>query len=302
MIWGPSGAPIWNSPSIDAARGQLYVGTGEATSPPAHEHTDALLAIDLETGTINWAFQATADDIFVTGCGPGSEGLNCAPMTETVYRDVDFGASTVRASTPSGRELLLAGQKSGAVWALDPDTGAVVWRTDLGTGGPSGGVHWGIAADDAHVYAPISNVGRPLPDQDIPEDIKPGLYALDLEDGSIDWAFHVEASCGEEARALTPRCQRSFGLSGAPTVIGDHVVAGGLDGRLYILDKRTGDLVWRYDTARTFETLNGVDANGAAIDNASIVAANGYLFVNSGYGLFGAGAGNVMLAFRARGE
>jgi polyvinyl alcohol dehydrogenase (cytochrome) len=298
MIWGPSGAPIWNSPSIDVERGQLYVGTGEATSPPAHPNTDALLAIDLEDGSINWAHQATANDIFVVGCGPTSEGLNCTPMLETVYRDVDFGASTIIATSPSGQDLVLAGQKSGTVWAMDPDTGDVVWRTDIGTGGPNGGVHWGIAADDTHVYAPISNAGRPIPGQDVPDDIQPGLYAVNLEDGSIDWAFHVEASCAEEAREFTPRCDRTFGLSGAPTIIGDRIVTGGLDGRLYVLDKATGEVVWHFDTARAFETVNGVPANGGAIDNASIVAVNGTLFVNSGYGLFGTGAGNVTLAFR----
>ncbi|HBJ94347.1 MAG TPA: hypothetical protein DDZ43_15830, partial [Hyphomonadaceae bacterium] len=164
------------------------------------------------------------------------------------------------------------------------------------------GIHWGIAADETHVYAPISFPGRDLPDQTVPDDIKPGIYAVNLETGGIDWAFHVEATCTEDDRVFTPRCAMAYGLSGAPSVIGDYVVTGGLDGILYVLNRETGELVWQYRTAREFETVNGVDAHGAAIDNASIIATNGLLIMNSGYGLFGAGAGNVMLAFRPKAD
>ena len=300
MLWGPSGAPIWNSPSIDLERGQLYVGTGEATSPPAHVNTDALIAIDLEDGSETWSFQATANDIFLSACRPGSKLLNCVPAEETVYRDVDFGASTIIATTSEGRDLVLGGQKSGTVWAMDADAGEVVWRRDIGTGTPLGGIHWGIAADDTHVYAPISLPGASLTDQKVTDDIKPGLYAVNLVTGEIDWSFYAEPDCTDETKKFTPRCQFMFGLSGAPTIIGDYIVTGGLDGTLYVIDKANGELVWRFQTAGNHETINGVEAKGAAIDNASIVATNGMLFVNSGYGLFGAGAGNVMLAFKPK--
>ncbi|MDZ4372446.1 MAG: PQQ-binding-like beta-propeller repeat protein, partial [Phenylobacterium sp.] len=102
MLWGPSGAPIWTSPAIDVARGLIYVGTGEATSPPAHRNTDALIAIDLATGKEVWSFQATANAIYLSGCNRVPVGRNCVPKAETVYRDVDFGASAVLASRPGG--------------------------------------------------------------------------------------------------------------------------------------------------------------------------------------------------------
>jgi len=297
MHWGPAGAPVWNSPSIDLKRNQLYVGTGEANSVIDHPHTDALLAFDLDDGSINWSFQATEKDIFNPGCGPdGSGGLNCAK--DTVYRDVDFGASTILATAPNGRELLLAGQKSGTVWAMNPDNGEVIWRRDIGTGGLFGGVHWGLAVDDTHIYAPIGSAGESLPGQVVPPELKPGLYAINLNDGTIDWSFELNAECGADERKFVPACDSMFGLSGAVTLIGDHLVVGALDGQLYVVDRNTGKLVWKYNTARAFDTINGVEGNGAAIDNASIVAANGLVFVNSGYGLFGHGAGNVMLAFR----
>jgi len=300
MIWGPSGAPVWNSPSIDLKRNLLYVGTGEANSAPAHPNTNAIMAFSLKDGSIKWSHQATADDVYNVGCGPRGGGLNCPKANESVFRDVDFGASTIIAKAPNGKDLVLAGQKSGTVWAMDPDTGKVVWRRDIGTGGAMGGVHWGIAADDTHVYVPISNAGRSIPGQEVDDTIKPGLYAVNLNDGSIDWAFSVKGSCTAEEKKFVARCAGLYGLSGAPTVIGDHIITGGLDGRVYMLERKTGKLVWQYSTAREFDTINDVKGNGAAVDNASIIAANGLVIMNSGYGLFGQGPGNVMIAFKPK--
>ena len=298
MLWGPAGAPVWNSPSIDLKRQQIYVGTGEANAAPAHKNTNAIMAFSLKDGSIKWSHQATPDDVFNVGCGPKGGPKNCS--ADTVFRDVDFGASTIIAKAPNGTELVLAGQKSGTVWAMNPDTGAVVWRRDIGTGGPNGGIHWGIAVDDTHVYAPISYPGRSIPGQDVDPTLKPGLYAVNLNDGSIDWKFEVAPDCTDARKKFVPRCNSLFGLSGAPTVIGDHIITGGLDGRVYMVEKKTGKLVWTYDTARDFETLNGVKGNGGSVDNASIVAANGLVIMNSGYGLFGQGAGNVMIAFKPK--
>jgi polyvinyl alcohol dehydrogenase (cytochrome) len=298
MLWGPAGAPIWNSPSIDLKRNRLYVGTGEANSETAHKNTDALMSFDLSDGSIKWAHQATENDVFNVGCGPTGGGLNCSK--NTVFRDVDFGASTILATAPSGKEMVVAGQKSGTVWAMDPDTGAVIWKTHIGTGGPNGGIHWGIAVDDTHVYAPISYIGRSIPGQEVAADMKPGLYAVNLKDGAIDWKFEVKPDCTDERKKFVPRCNALFGLSGAPTVIGDHIITGGLDGRVYVVERKTGKLVTRWDTARDFDTINGVKGNGASVDNASIIAANGLVIMNSGYGLFGQGAGNVMLAFKPK--
>ena len=165
MLWGPSGAPVWNSPVVDEKRGLIYFGTGESNSPPAHRNTDALIAVRLKDGTEAWSYQATANDIFNSGCGakPRPDQLNC--VRDTVYRDVDFGASTILGKLSDGRELVFAGQKSGTAWAMDPDTGKVVWRRDLGTGSALGGVHWGIALDGDTLYVPISQVGRPIPGQ-----------------------------------------------------------------------------------------------------------------------------------------
>jgi polyvinyl alcohol dehydrogenase (cytochrome) len=302
-LMGPSGAPIWNSPVVDEARGLIFFGTGESNSPPAHRNTDALIAIRLKDGTEAWSHQATADDIFNIGCGlnPPKERLNCVRAPETVFRDVDFGASFMLARLRSGRELVLAGQKSGTVWAMEPATGQVVWRTDIGTGAPNGGIHWGIAFLDDTVIVPVAAIGRRLPGgPPIDPKLKPGLYGLDANTGAIKWQHSVEPDCAGERGKRAPRCERLYGFSGAPTVIDGVVVQGSLDGRLFAVDARTGERLWAYDTLREFQTLNGVAGKGGSIDAASIVGVNGLVLVGSGYGMFGQAPGNVLLAFRPR--
>jgi polyvinyl alcohol dehydrogenase (cytochrome) len=297
MMWGPSGAPIWNSPSIDEKRGVLYVGTGEATSAPAEKTTDAILAIGLDDGKIHWSFQATQNDIFLTGCMANRQGLNCP--REGQFLDVDFGASTILAKRADGRDAILAGQKSGSLWALDPDAqGKVLWRRDFGTGSPIGGIHWGIAYDGTRVFAPIHH----FPDASgkDPNQI-PGMHAVKVDTGEVLWSFEAKPDCSGDRRQRVNACDGGIGLSGAPTIIDGAVLQGSVDGFLRVFDAATGEVIYQYDTARQYDTVNGVPGKGGAIDNASIVATNGYVFVNSGYGLLGGQTpGNVFLAFRVR--
>ena len=301
MLYGPSGAPIWNSPVVDEKRGLVYFGTGEANSPPAHRNTNALIAIRLADGKEVWSHQATADDIYNAGCGPKprKEQLNC--VSETVYRDVDFGASLILGRLANGKDVVFAGQKSGTVWALDPDSGKVIWRHDIGTGAANGGIHWGIAFKDDTLYVPVAQVGRPLPGgEPIDANLKPGMYAVDARTGVIKWQYSATPDCANGRDAKTPRCERNYGFSGAPTVIDGAVVQGSLDGRLFVLDVKTGRELWKFDTLRDYATLNGVPGKGGSIDGASIVGVNGLLLSGSGYGMFGQAPGNLLLAFKPK--
>jgi len=296
MLWGPSGAPIWSSPSIDEKRGLLYVGTGEATSEPAAPTTDAILAIDLKSGAIRWHFQATQDDIFLTGCMANRKGLNCPHYG--VFLDADFGASPVLVNRPGG-DLVLAGQKSSTLYALDPDTGKLIWSRNFGPGSVIGGIHWGLAFDGTRVFAPVSVLagrdGKPGPGQ------VPGLHAVNVATGKVEWSYIPQPDCSGDRPMRVRNCGGGIGLSAAPTVVDGAVVVGSVDGFLRAFDAHSGELLFQYDTARSFDTLNGVPGKGGAIDNASIVASNGYVFVNSGYGLMaGQTPGNVFLAFRAQ--
>ncbi len=300
MLMGPSGAPIWNSPVVDETRGLIYFGTGESNSPPAHKNTDALIALHLADGTQAWSMQATERDIYNAGCGPNPKPTQFNCVSDTVYRDVDFGASLILGKLKDGRELLFAGQKSGTLWAVEPATGKVVWRRDIGTGAANGGIHWGIAFHDDTLFAPIAVVGHDIPGQKVDPDLKPGLYAVDAATGTIRWNFATASDCANGRDKRSPRCDRFYGMSAAPTVIDGTVIAGSLDGRLWVIDEKTGQALWTFDTATAFDTLNGIKAHGGSIDTASIVGVNGLLLVNSGYGMFGQAPGNVMLAFRPK--
>lgn len=302
-LYGPSGAPIWNSPSIDEKRGLIFFGTGEANSPPATKNTDAIIAIGLADGKERWSRQGTDKDIYLSGCGPHPrpDQYNC--VSDTVYRDVDFGASMVLAHLGAGQDVVFAGQKSGAVWALDRGSGDLLWRNDLGSGSPLGGVHWGMTYANGLVYAPISLVKDDFLGQKVDTDrFKSGLYALDAKTGAIKWLFATHPDCSGDRKARMPTCGYFYGFSAAPALIDGALIEGSLDGFLYVLDATNGALLWKFDTAISYQGINGVAGNGGSIDAAAITAANGLLLVNSGYGMFGETPGNVILAFRPKGH
>ena len=203
-------------------------------------------------------------------------------------------------TTKNGTDLLFAGQKSGTLWALKRDDGAVAWRQDFGEGSPLGGIHWGIAFDGERVFAPINRPYGFTAPQGAAASQKPGLHAVDAATGKVLWTFAAQPDCSGDRQQRVRSCSSNIGLSGAPTVIDGAVIAGSLDGFLRVLDAKSGNVLFSYDTAKKFDSLNGIPGNGGAIDSASIVAANGTLFVASGYGMFGQPPGNVLLAFRVR--
>ena len=289
-LWGPSGVGIWSSPTIDTKRKLLYVGTGDGYSDPATQYSDSILALDLQTGKIAWARQITSGDVF---------NGNCIQMTPTTCPgktgpDADFGSSPILRTLPSGRRVLIAGQKSGIVHALDPDNkGEVLWQTRVGKGGMLGGIQWGPAADSEAAYVALSDVGLTLaPGGGVMPNPKVGggLFAIQLATGEKLWsALPPEDGC------KTPRC--SPAQSAAVTAIPGVVFSGALDGHLRAYSTRDGKILWDYDTARKFDTVNGVAANGGALDGPGPAVAGGVLVVNSGYGYFNGISGNVLLAF-----
>ena len=289
--YGPSGAPIWSAAAIDEKRGLIYVGTGENTSAPATKTSDAILAIRMKDGKLAWKYQTTPNDIFLTGCMNQPDGPNCPPGT-SINKDWDFGAGILLARTPAGRDLVVAGQKSGVVWALDPDNGKPVWNAKVGGGGAMGGIHWGMAFDGRTLFAPNNMSTGPTADE-----VTPGLYALDIDTGDIKWKYLHQPDCSGTRRQELRSCDSSYGMSAAALLVDGAVVQGTNDGFVKIFDAGSGAQLFSFDTARAFATVNGVQGHGGAIDNASVVAGNGMLFVQSGYGLMGV-PGNLLLAFK----
>lgn len=304
-VYGPSGAPIWSSPSVDVKAGVVYTATGENTSPPATAASDSLVAIDLKSGKQKWVFQALANDVWNMSCPVGSPtggrppGPNCFFAAEgSVLRDHDFGGGPVIWRGPNGakggRTLILGGQKSGDVWAVDAASGKEVWHHQFGKGSPLGGVHWGIATDGTRVFAPIADPGVPAPDN------AAGLHAVDIASGKVAWSWKASADCENGRKARVPSCEARFGLSAPPLVVDGAVIAGGLDGRLYVFDAASGKLLATHDTAVAFQSVNKVPGSGGSIDAAGPFAGDGMLFVSSGYASFGQQAGNVLVAYRPK--
>lgn len=285
-MFGPSGAGIWSSPTIDPQRHVLYAATGDNYSDPGTASSDAVLAIDLNDGKILWTRQLTAGDRFNVAC-VAQDKASCPPNPGG---DFDIGASPILRTLSNGKRLLIVGQKSGVVYGLDPDVqGSTVWSTRIGKGSPLGGIEFGAAADTGTVYVPLS---------DWSSDPKSGggLFALDIATGNKIWS----------APAPVPTCLGSPGCSAsqqAPaTLIPEVVFAGSLDGHIRAYDTADGHLLWDFDTARNFQTVNGVTAHGGSINYAGPVVAGGMLYVTSGYSINTGMPGNVLLAFSVDGK
>jgi polyvinyl alcohol dehydrogenase (cytochrome) len=287
---GPSGAGIWSAPTIDPKRGMLYVTTGDNYSAPATTTSDAILGLDLTTGHMLWSRQVTPGDVFNSGCVAGVNGPNC-PAEGERGPDFDFGSSAILVKTPA-RDLLIAGQKSGMVYAVDPvRKGEIVWTQRVAKGGVIGGVQWGMASDGQNIYAAASDAYFFTKDQVrvLSPDEGGGLTALRVAAGTKAW--HVDPKpCGSRAGC-------SPAQSAALTAIPGIVFSGSMDGHMRAFASEDGQLVWDFDTRRDFPTVNGVAAKGGAIDGPGPVVVNGMLFMNSGYGRFGGAPGNVLLAF-----
>ena len=277
---GPAGGAIWSAPTIDVKRGAIYVGVGNTYSGPAQPTTDAILAFDLASGAMRWARPMASATPDVFGCTPGD--VNCGDRPGP---DFDFGASPVLATLTTGRQLIIAGQKSGLVYALDPDKqGQQVWRYRAGGGSGLGGIQWGIAADADRAYVPVAEIYNPAPG---------GLHAIDLGDrerGSGTRRRRRRSAANPAAPAAAPSSRR---CPPSPASCSRRRMTAPFARTL----RRTAKIVWQFDTNRDFTTLNGVRARGGSMNGPAPTVAGGRVYVSSGYGAFGLRPGNVLLAF-----
>jgi polyvinyl alcohol dehydrogenase (cytochrome) len=287
--FGPSGAPVWNNPTLDIKRKTLYVGTGENYTQPATSTSDAIIALDMKTGQIKWTRQTIAQDAWNAGCVTDPKGANCP---ENNGPDFDFGASPILVEYEKGKDIILAGQKSGIVFGLNPDSGQIIWQKQVGRGGIMGGVHWGMAADSKTLYVPINDHSVYPNDKDKPA--QSGIHAVNISDGNIKWATLEKKLCFED------KIECSVGYSGAITAIPGLVFGSSLDGRIHGLDAETGQKLWEFNTDRAYEAVNKVKAAGGTIDSTGPVVVGNQLFINSGYAKFGEKAGNVLIAFKIK--
>jgi polyvinyl alcohol dehydrogenase (cytochrome) len=288
QLFAPAGAAVWSVPTIDASTGTLFIATGDAYTHPASPTTDAVMAIDLQTGVVAWVRQITARDAWNMACG-SNDPTNC-PQDPGL--DSDFGQPPMLVSLGGGKRALVLGQKSGVVHALDPDDqGRVLWSVRIGNGGILGGAEWGSATDGANIYVPLSdltfNDRRTLGRGGLDPTVGGGLFALRVADGRRVWETHPPP-CGDN-------CASS---QSAPAALMPGVVfSGSLDGHLRAYATSDGSVVWDFDTAREFPTVNGVKASGGSIDVGGPAIAGGMVLTTSGYATWGGKRGNVLLAF-----
>jgi len=276
QMYGPAGAAVWSSPTLDTKRKLVYVATGDSYTDEDINSSDAIIAYSMETGKIAWISQVESKDNFVMGRG--------ANLPESLGPDFDFGSSVILHDLGGGKQIILAGQKSGILWGLDPDNkGKILWQIKLGAGSALGGIEWGFAADSKTAYVSIS-------DRIVREGAAPGIYAVDPKTGQKVWSAPAP-----EVKCASGSCIPA--QAAAVSVIPGAVFSGALNGHFRAYDTKDGKIIWDFDTATDFDTVNKVKAKGGSVDASGPTIANGMVLTNSGYGQFGGKPGNVLLAF-----
>ncbi len=295
QLWGPSGAPVWSSPTIDPVQRAVYVTTGNNYSDPATDTSNAFLAFDLDTGALLWSRQMTPDDAYNSGCRM-TDKTACPAGNGPDY---DFASSPILIDLVEGSRVLVAGQKSGLVHAVDPDNdGAVLWSVRLGNGGTLGGIQWGSASDGANVYVALSDMGRIVvegnPNTDVDPKVGGGMFALDLATGETVW-HTPPADCGLRARCSPAQLAAVSAIEGV-------AFSGSVDGHLRGYSTSNGTVVWDFDSVGTYEAVGGLTGRGGSMDGPGPAIAGGMLIVNSGYIGNGEIPGNVLLGLSVEGK
>ena len=307
---GYSGGGVWGSNFVvDRDRNSVFVGTGNnyshptdpaylacvaaggsaaACSSPAN-HVDSILSLDLQTGAIKWASK------FVTWNQPGvTDGtddwnvacaVGFAPGTgncpSNAGPDYDFASApnliTYRGSDGRKKTILGAGQKSGIYFALNPDTGAQLWHTQVGPGSALGGMEWGSASDGKRIYVSIANL------YGIPTAVggAGSWAALNPETGAILW----QVGDPNGAIAIGP-------LAVADGVVFASSMAGSATApTMLALSAASGQTLWSF-------------AAGSSV-NAGATIVDGAVFWGAGYahlGIPGFTGNNKFYAFSKRGK
>lgn len=281
---GYSGASIWSSsPVIDPSRNAVVVTTGNnyevpddvaacvAADPDAicdapDNYVDAVVSLDMRTGAVRWATKLGGADAWNVACLIG--GANCPTPAGPDY-DFGQGAMLLRTKIDNKQQdILVAGQKSGVMWGLNPDTGAVFWGTQAGPGGTLGGLEWGSATDGKRIYFAIAN------NEAKPYDGRPDLGnagswgAIDPATGAILWQTK------DPNGAIDP---------GAVSVANGVVYGGSLAASptaptFFALDAATGEIKLSY-------------VSGGSVNSGAAIA-DGVVYWGSGYSNFGLGSPN----------
>ena len=292
QLYGPAGAAVWNAPTLDVEHRALYVGTGNCYITEFFESRvgfdggacDAVMAFDMDSGKRLWSTQLLISDPHAGGCGRGADRrINCPGYVDG--RDDDASGAPVLHTLPDGRRLLIQGQESGRITALDPDDyGFVQWVTQAGDelGAPNGGFG---GAFDGELYF------KPLPYADH----SGAIVGVRATDGSRVW--YTELPKPSDCADPDSRRTCHSGNWAAATAVPGAVFTGSRDGVLRGFSTRDGTILWEFPMRREFETVNGVPGHGGGFGGAAPSVVDGMVYVGSGYAILGGEPGNVILAF-----
>ena len=313
---GYSGGGVWGSnPVVDESSNTLFVGTGNNYSHPKagavssikgtsygaciaaggtaascnspDDYVDSMLALDTGSGKIKWVKKfltwnqpgvTDGSDDWNVACFFAPPGAGNCPSNAGPDYDFASAPNLITYQTSKGPKTILgAGQKSGIYFALDPKTGALLWKKQVGPGSALGGMEWGSASDGKRIYVSIANFyGIPYAGGNA------GSWAaLDPATGAILWQ--------------TPDPNGAIAL-GPLTVANGVVYAASMAesasaANMFALDAATGATLWSF-------------AAGSSVnDGASVV--NGTVFWGSGYvhlGIQPFTPGNTFYAFSLNGH
>lgn len=285
QLYGPAGAAVWNTPTLDRSKGVLYFGSGNDYIWPSTNASDAIFAVSTSGGALQWKRQLLDNDVAEGGCGSEREAhqANCPPGKFARGPNDDMAAAPALGALTDGRRVLIVMLQSNLVTALDPDrNGAVLWRRQ-GAARPNANNNGGFgpAVDKDKVYVPFHYA-----------DGTGGISALRLTDGAPVWSTTAPKPTD------CPPASAGWCTSGqfaAASEIGGVVFGGARDGTLRAFSTRDGTILWSYQTRRAFTTINGVAATGGSIQAAGPTIAGGMVYISSGYG--NGAPGNVLLAF-----
>jgi alcohol dehydrogenase (cytochrome c) len=267
--WKTGGAPTWVTGVYDPVANLLYWGTGNPSPDMIGDgrlgdnlYSDAILALDPDTGKLKWHYQFTPHDVW-------DMDANQVP----VLLDANFRGRP--------RKLVLFANRNGIYYVLDRLTGEYLvgkpfarinWMTGLDGKGrpivnqatvpsPEGALVYPDDDGTANWFSPSLDVKTGLLYQNVREkgaiqkrthtSYEPGhlfmganrlpipgeepwgaLRALDWQTGDVRWEFRVQTP---------PWC-------GVLSTAGGLVFSGTMDGDFFALDAVTGKLAWRIQT------------------------------------------------------
>lgn len=240
--YGP-GVSVWSSPAVDTALKLVYIGTGQGYELPVTPMSDALVAINYETGEEVWTQQYTADDVFT------QNGSMNGP-------DFDVGAPPTLFNLADGTPAIAVGDKEGTFRVHDRRNGDLIWAEKITPGSALGGVMQSAAFYEGELFV-ISNKTSGG---------SPSLFALDAEDGHEIWNVDLG----------------SVAVFGATTVANGVIYFGDMNGTVHVRSAADGSVIWAdpHVTATTSAARNAeaIAAGISVVDGTIYVPFGGEAF------------------------